>query len=116
MTKQRRDPHVYLEDIRSAIDKIAAYTAGGNEAFIGDEMMQDAVIRQVSIIGEAASKLPKSVRQQHPEIAWKDAIGMRNILIHDYSDTSIQRVWETVQEDLPPLRRAVDSLLERKAA
>jgi uncharacterized protein with HEPN domain len=56
------------------------------------------------------------VRDHHPEIAWKDAVGMRNILIHDYSDTNIERVWQTVKDDLPPLRKVVASLLKREAA
>jgi uncharacterized protein with HEPN domain len=111
-----KDPHVYLEDMRAAIERIQRHIADGKQMFLADEKTQDAVIRQLTIIGEAASKLPRRFTAAHPEPVWKNAIGMRHVLIHDYSRTSIETVWDTVERDLPPLLRTLERLLREKAA
>ncbi len=116
MTKAKRDPRVYLTDILSAINRIQEYTADGKDAFFEDEKTQDAVIRQLSIIGEAAAKLPPAIRAADNDIPWKEIIGMRNIIIHDYAETDISTVWVVVERDLPHLQMAVNALLEREAA
>jgi uncharacterized protein with HEPN domain len=113
MRRHARDPNVYLEDILAAIGRIEEYTKGGRKRFLASEMMQDAVIRQLSVVGEAASKLPKTLRARHPSIPWKEMVGMRNILIHDYSAINIRRIWETVRNDLPDLHEAVRGMLDR---
>jgi uncharacterized protein with HEPN domain len=111
MRRLARDPNVYLEDILAGIARIEVYTKGGRARFLASEMMQDAVIRQLSVIGEAAAKLPGALRTRHPLIPWKEMVGMRNILIHDYSAVNIRRIWETVRNDLPGLREAVREML-----
>lgn len=111
MKSRARDPRVYLEDIRSAIDRIEKYTAEGKDAFLRDGKTQDAVIRQLSVIGEAAGKLPAALRARQPDIPWKAIVGLRNILVHDYSSVSIRSLWMTVVRDLPVLRHAVETLL-----
>jgi uncharacterized protein with HEPN domain len=111
MKATKRDHRVYLEDILTAIERIEKYSRGGAEEFFSDTMLQDAIIRQVSIVGEAAAKLPKSVREQAPDIPWKQMIGMRNIVIHDYSEIKLERIWETIETDLPVLRQAVTAVL-----
>jgi len=116
MTKSMKDPRVYLEDILSAIARIAEYTAEGKQAFFKDQKTQDAVIRQISIIGEAAAKLPASVKTKHARIPWRRIIGMRNIVIHDYSQTDLPTVWVVAEHDLPALKRTVESMLEEKGA
>jgi uncharacterized protein with HEPN domain len=112
----KRDVRVYLQDIWDAIDRIERYTASGEREFLADAKTQDAVIRQMAIIGEAASKLSPGFKAKHPEIPWREAIGMRNILIHDYSETNINRVWQTVAKDLPPLKRVLQAILSTRAA
>jgi uncharacterized protein with HEPN domain len=116
MKASQRDPRVYLEDILSAIARIERYIADGEVVFFQDEKTQDAVIRQISIIGEAAAKLPLNVRRTHTDIPWKQIIGMRNIMIHDYAETKLSTVWTVAVRDLSPLKRAISLLLEKRAA
>lgn len=111
----KRHCRVYIEDISEAIERISRYTAAGKEAFLSDEKTQDAVIRQLSIIGEAAARIPSKVKDAAPDVPWKKIVGMRNILIHEYSNTSIHRVWDTVQHHLPNLAAAVGPLLAKDA-
>ena len=107
----KRDPNVYLCDIRAAIRLIRRYTEAGEDRFLSDTMVQDAVIRQISVIGEAAAKLPRDLRDKRPNVPWKKVTGMRNILIHDYAETDIPTVWTTVTEDLPRLQHAVERMI-----
>ncbi len=116
MKKASRNPRVYLEDIDTAIRRIEEYTVDGELSFFEDGMVQDAVIRQLAVIGEAAAKLPTPLKAMHSTIPWKQVIGMHNVLIHDYSETNVKTVWNTVRNDLPALKRAVAAILTRMAA
>ena len=116
MNSKKRNPRVYLEDILSAIAKIGEYTTEGKDAFFADGKTQDAVIRQISIIGEAAAKLPASLKEKHPKIPWRKTIGMRNIIIHDYSETDIPTVWIVVERDLSALKQTVETILKETVA
>lgn len=112
MKKAKRDSRVYLEDIVSAIERIMDYTKRGRKIFLEDTLIQDGVIRQLCIVGEAAAKLPLSLKAKHEEIPWRNIIGMRNIIIHDYSETDIPTVWNTVKNDLPLLHQVIDRILK----
>ena len=103
---------MYLEDILSAIARIGEYTAKGKENFFAHGLVQDGVIRQLSIIGEAATKLPMSLKTKHPEIPWKEVTAMRNIIVHDYSEINLERIWETIERDLPVLKKAIEMMLK----
>ncbi len=103
----------YLEHIQQAIDKIERYTAGMNEAaFLADELVQDAVIRNFEIIGEAS----RNILKRYPDAAIDPirpsltaAYGMRNVLAHGYTEVDLQVVWVAIERDLPALRqRLVD--------
>lgn len=111
MKARDRNPRVYLDDIQSAVGRIGKYVADGKRKFLVDTKTQDAVLYQLAIIGEAAAKLPRAMRAAYPEIPWKDIVGMRNIIIHDYSGITIDRIWDAVERDLPTLRRAVRTML-----
>ena len=109
--RAKRDYRVYLEDIVVAIGLIRRYTAEGRGRFMSDTLVRDGVIRQMSIIGEAAAKLPPSLKRKHGNLPWKKIIGMRNVLIHDYAETNLRTVWATAEKDLPELQRAVEAML-----
>ena len=80
-------------------------------AFLTDEKGQDAVLRNFSVIGEAANRLSAETRQAHPEVAWDGAIGLRHVVVHDYFKLDLSRIWEVIQRDLPNLDRQVEALL-----
>lgn len=102
----------YLKHIHDAIVQIDAYLSGMSESeFYDDSRTQDAVIRQLEIIGEATKRISEETRSQRPEIPWGDIAGMRNKLIHDYFEVDLRRVWNTAKRDLPPLKAAISELL-----
>jgi uncharacterized protein with HEPN domain len=104
-----RDDGVFLDDIKTAISRIASYLDGvDEEAFFESTLLQDAVIRQLEIVGEAAKRLSPTHRDAHPSIPWKDVIGMRAKLAHDYMTVDLQVVWDTARRDLPTLRQKLD--------
>jgi uncharacterized protein with HEPN domain len=81
----KRDPLVLLEDIMLAIEKIGRYTSGMDQnAFVGDDLVIDAVARNLEIIGEAARQLPDEFRRVHTQIPWTQIAGLRNRIVHDY--------------------------------
>ena len=101
----QRDDSVYLHHINDAIAKIEEYVRGIDEgAFLHNTLVQDAVIRQFEIIGEAVKRLSTRVKELHPHVPWPDMAGMRDILIHDYVGVDIAKVWLTVCEDIPRLK------------
>ena len=73
------------------------------EGFSEDVQLQDAVIRRLGIVGEAARRVSESTRSDYPAIDWNEMVGMRNFLVHQYGDVDTAIVWDTVQSDLPPL-------------
>jgi uncharacterized protein with HEPN domain len=105
------DDRAYLAHLRDAIGKITAYTAGGREAFLKDTLVQDGVVRNLEIIGEAVKHLSDALRQQHPDIPWKRIAGMRDEMIHEYFGVDLAIVWNVVEQHLPALHRKVSDLL-----
>lgn len=102
----------YLGDIREAIAKAQKFVAGMTaEQFAADEKTAFAVVRCLEIVGEAARKIPEPVRAQHPQIPRREMMGMRNVLIHDYMGVNYSVVWNTVQNDLPPLLPLLEQLI-----
>jgi uncharacterized protein with HEPN domain len=102
---------VYLRHILDAIQKIESYVSVGHETFITISHWQDAVIRQLEIIGEATKRLSPELRSRHPQIPWKRIAGLRDVLIHDYLGVDISMVWQITQTFLPELKLQVDAIL-----
>ena len=108
------DDRVYLQHIRDAAKRIRGYVNGMNEAdFKKNELVQDGVIRQIEIMGEATKRLSSKTKELEPDIPWRDIAGMRDKLIHDYFGVDIERVWLTVTDDLPELASKITALLSR---
>ncbi|HXV21826.1 MAG TPA: DUF86 domain-containing protein [Desulfuromonadales bacterium] len=96
------------------MDRIAEYTAGMSyEAFLGNRLVIDAVVRNLEVIGEAARHIPDDVQTRFPHVPWVEMKGMRNILIHEYFGVSLEIVWKTVQENLPPVEPKLRELLKK---
>jgi len=98
----RRAPPLLVDDIWEAIEKVERYVSGlRHDDFVTDEKTVDSVVRNLEIIGEAANRLPESFTSQHPEIEWRQIIGLRNRIVHDYFNIDVEIVWEIIQRDLP---------------
>ena len=103
-----RDDQVYLAHISDALQQISTYTKGmDDEAFRSNRMVQDAVIRQFEIVGEATKNLSDSFRGNHPIVPWKDLAGFRDKLIHQYFGVDLSTVWRSVVDDVPVLLQEV---------
>lgn len=107
----KKDPRVYLAHILERIQKIERFTADGKQRFLTDELVQDAVLRNFEVIGEAAKRLDDAYRAAHPDIPWRALAGLRDVLIHQYEGVDLERVWAIVVGDLPDLKRSIAALL-----
>jgi uncharacterized protein with HEPN domain len=108
----KRDYSDSLRDILDAAEKAQRFVAGVTwQEFAENDEKTFAVIRALEVIGEAARAVPAEVRDRYPSIPWREVIGMRDKLIHQYFGVNLQRVWETVQSDLPALHDAVEEIL-----
>ncbi len=102
----------YLDDIVNAMNKVEDFTKDMKyEEFIEDDKTTFAVIRALEIIGEAVKKMPPSIKKQYPQIPWKDMAGMRDKLIHEYFGVKTKVVWETIKQDIPPLKPLFQRIL-----
>ena len=104
---------LYLTSIAEALERITLYIMGGRTAFLDSTLVQDGVIRNLIVIGEAVKNLSSDLRDRETETPWKSIAGMRDVLIHDYLRVNLEQVWETVARYLPPLGLIVCSLIER---
>jgi uncharacterized protein with HEPN domain len=109
----------YLGPIAQAIQRATEYVEGvGSRAAFGQSQRdQDAVIRNIEIIGEAASHIQRQAPEfvtAHPELPWLDMRDMRNRVIHNYFDVNLSIVWSTVKDDLPRLKQQIDDLLRQQ--
>ncbi|MBZ0320351.1 MAG: DUF86 domain-containing protein [Anaerolineae bacterium] len=103
----------YVLDILDAARRIQAYVTGIDKAtFETDGMRQDAIIRRIEIIGEATKRLSMEYRARHPEIAWQQMAGMRDVLIHSYDAVDVERVWNTAAIAIPDLIAKLEPLAQ----
>ncbi|NJE31058.1 DUF86 domain-containing protein [Thermococcus sp. 18S1] len=102
----------YINDIIEAIALIEEFTANMEfEEFERDKKTQFAVIRALEIIGEAAKAIPEEFKEKHPEVPWKEMARMRDKLIHAYFGVDLRVVWRTLNEDIPQLKKKLETLI-----
>jgi uncharacterized protein with HEPN domain len=106
-----KDDLAFIDHILLCIEKIQDYTKDLTpNDFNDNELVQDAVIRNIEIIGEASKKVSKDLKAQYPEVPWKEMSGMRDKLIHDYFGVDVDVVWKTVKEDIPYLKSLIENI------
>lgn len=101
-----------LEYARSAYERAAGRTP---EELTTDPDLRDVLARRLEVLGEAANRVSKELKNRHPEVPWLDIVGMRNRLIHAYDQVDLEHMWDTVTTDLPPLITALERILGENA-
>ena len=107
-----RDDRDHLDDTLQHIGRILTYTKDGKQGFMDSEIVQDAVIRNFAVIGEAARNLSEELRASHPEVPWRQIAVFRNFVIHAYWGVKMERVWQIVEDDLLPLKIQIEAILQ----
>jgi len=102
----------WLLDMLQAAEKAMEYAQDLTEdKFMASSLHQDAIIRQLMIVGEASKRVSPEFRSEHAEIPWKKIAGFRDILVHDYTQVDLGKVWGIVQQDLPTLVRILRAIV-----
>ncbi|GIQ70750.1 DUF86 domain-containing protein [Xylanibacillus composti] len=108
-----KDDKVYLAHIIESIGHIESFvSSGGKEEFYTSRLIQDAVIRNLEIIGEAVKNISKELRADYPDIPWRAIAGLRDVLIHDYMGVDLKAVWGVVDSELPKLRNEIENIIK----
>jgi len=106
-----RKETVYIRHILDAIDKIEKYVEIGYDDFMAHSHWQDAVIRQLEIVGEATKRVSEDLRERYPEVPWRRISGLRDVLIHDYMGVDLDAVWQLTQRNVPELKKNLQEIL-----
>lgn len=102
----KKDQNIYLEDIINSIDAIEKYIGGiSYEQFEEQMAIQDAVLRRLEIIAEAAKRIDQSIKDNFSQIPWTKINGLRNAIAHDYDEVDLKAIWDTIKNDLPATKK-----------
>jgi uncharacterized protein with HEPN domain len=107
-----KDDRLYVIHIGECLARITQYVAGGREAVMHSTLIQDAVLRNLQTIGQSVSRLSEALRAVHPEIDWRNIIGLRNVLVYDYLGINLERIWNIIERDVPDLQHTVEAILQ----
>jgi len=103
---------MYLADMLEAINRVCEYTSKLTySSFSENEMVVDAVLRNLEVLGEAARYVPLETRNKYTDIPWASLVGLRNIVIHHYHGVDLENIWQIARKDLPPLKKILSAAL-----
>ncbi len=109
----KKDPKIFIAHILDSIEKIEEFTKEvSKKEFLESNIIQDAVIRRIEIIGEAAKNLPKNIKSEYPEVPWKEIIGTRDKIVHEYFGVDLDLTYRIAKEDIPDLKQKILKVLE----
>lgn len=113
----KRDVRLFLHDMLEAIEKVERYTSGLSFAqFESNDLVVDAVVRNLEIIGEAAKFIPPELRARYDAVNWSRVVGFRNIVIHAYFDVDVEIVWTIATQRLVELKPVLEQMLQEEAS
>ena len=107
-----KNPRVYIIHIRDCIARVEQYVAEGEDAFFSDIKTQDAVIRNLEIMGESVSLLPEQWKNHYPEMDWQGIADFRNVLAHQYLGLELDAIWDIVENYLPELSQCIENMAQ----
>lgn len=111
----RKDDLIRMQHMLEAAKEALSFTRGKQRKDLdSDRMLTLSIIKAIEMIGEAASKVTEESRNLHPEVPWSSIIAMRNRLIHVYFDVNLDRVWDTITDDLPPLIAILETVMSKE--
>lgn len=111
-----RPVRLLLEDMLDSIREIMDTTPSAKADFDANKLLQSHLLRHIQIIGEAGWRLPKELKDHHPEVPWRQMSGMRHVLVHDYFEVNWGLVYQTAREDIPELKPRILAILNSLAA
>lgn len=107
----KRDYKLFINDIRESIVRIENYLKNVSEhQFMSDTKLQDAVIRRLEIIGEASRNIPRSLKEKNPQVSWQRIEHFRDVVIHSYFSTSLDRIWMIVSRELKEIKESMKKI------
>ncbi len=104
-----KDNSIYVEHMLDAILRIDEYVES-KELFYDSHLVQDAVIRNLQVMAESSQRLPENIKNNYPDIPWKNISGFRNILVHDYLGVDLDMIWSVVEQELPTLEKILTEI------
>ncbi len=108
-----RDWSLFLQDMQLCCSKVLRYSQGlTRQHFLADEMLVDAVLRNLEVLGEAAKQIPPAVRERHPQLPWRRIAGLRDVLAHAYFGLEEDTIWQIVAESIPSLADQLEQVVK----
>ena len=107
-----KDDRLYLLHILDCVNRIFEFTSDGRTTFLDDLKTQDAVLRNLHTLSESIQRISSDTRLKYPEVPWREICAFRNVVVHDYLGIELERIWDVIERDLPPLKLNIKRILD----